>query len=162
MAGELNMNNNDIKKLGRAELLELLIAQVEENKELKTKLADVETQLADRRIIMEKCGSIAEASLHLNGIFDTAQRAAGEYLENVKLFSESREEIFRRYEEDASAMSERIIAEAERKCRLMEEDTAKKCDEMLRIARRESENYWNSVSARIEERISTPDGGEDE
>lgn len=37
-----------------------------------------------RRIELEEAGSIAEAALRLNGIFDMAQKAADQYLENVK------------------------------------------------------------------------------
>ncbi len=38
-----------------------------------------------RRIKLQEAGSIAEAALRLNGIFDIAQKAADQYLENVRL-----------------------------------------------------------------------------
>ena len=56
------MNEKDIKKLGRTDLLELLIAQSEENERLKNRLAQVEKELSERKFIFEECGSIAEAS----------------------------------------------------------------------------------------------------
>lgn len=37
-----------------------------------------------RRIELQEAGSIAEAALRLNGIFDIAQKAADQYLENVR------------------------------------------------------------------------------
>ncbi|MCC9890778.1 hypothetical protein HK150_04705, partial [Streptococcus agalactiae] len=39
--------------------------------------------LDDKKIKISKAGSIAEASLMLSGIFETAQLAADTYLENV-------------------------------------------------------------------------------
>ena len=147
------MNDKEIKKLGRADLLELLITQAEENEKLRIRLEEAEKQLSDRSIILDECGSIAEASLKLNGIFATAQNAADEYLENIKVYARSREEIFKRHEDAARISAERIIAEAEKQCRLMEDEASRKCDEMLRIAKKESEKYWESVSSRIEEQL---------
>ena len=37
-----------------------------------------------RRIELQEAGSIAEAALRLNGIFEQAQKAADQYLENVR------------------------------------------------------------------------------
>lgn len=156
------MAEKDIKKLGRAELLELLIVQTEETEKIQSRLADAEKQLADRRLVLDNCGSIAEASLQLSGIFDSAQRAADEYLRNVKIYSETREEIFRRYEAEASALAERMISEAEKKCQFLEEETKKKCEEMTRIARREAENYWDAVSAKLSQRQETAHLQDDE
>ena len=50
--------------------------------ELKESLEAERTQ---RQIKLEDAGSIAEASLRLNGIFEAAQEAADQYLYNVRL-----------------------------------------------------------------------------
>lgn len=50
--------------------------------ELKRTLA---AEREDRRIELEEAGSIAEAALRLNGIFNAAQKAAEQYLYNIKL-----------------------------------------------------------------------------
>lgn len=147
------MNDNDIKKLGRAELLEILINQAKEIENLRARLSDAEKQLSDRRIILENSGSIAEASLKLSGIFQIAQAAADEYLENIKRHSESREAIFARTEAEAMETAQRIIADAERKAQFREEETEKKCEAMLRVARKASEEYWTAVSAKRENQL---------
>lgn len=41
-----------------------------------------------RRIELQEAGSIAEAALRLNGIFDVAQKAADQYLENIRMLSD--------------------------------------------------------------------------
>ena len=55
------MTDKDVRRLSRSELLEMLIAQTEENRQLKIRLERAEAQLRDRRIAVEKAGSLAEA-----------------------------------------------------------------------------------------------------
>lgn len=77
------MKTHELKKLSRADLLELLVAQVKENERLREQLDEAQEQLADRKIEIDRVGSIAEAALQLNGVFQAAQMAADQYLENV-------------------------------------------------------------------------------
>lgn len=143
------LTEKDLKKLGRAELLELLIEITEENQKLRAELEKAEEQLSDRRVIMDRCGNIAEASLQLNGVFQAAQDAAEEYLANVKIYSESRQEVFTRIEGEAKETARRMLEETRRKCILMEDEAKKKCEDMTLYARKASAEYWNAVSAKI-------------
>ena len=45
---------------------------------------EIENIKESRQIELEKAGSIAAAALSLNGIFETAQKAADQYLENIR------------------------------------------------------------------------------
>ena len=83
------MTDKELRRLSRGELLEMLIAQTEENRQLKIRLERAEAQLRDRRIAVEKAGSLAEAALQLNRVFEAADKAAQQYLENVRLMSET-------------------------------------------------------------------------
>ena len=78
------MTEKELKHLSRAELLELLLAQTEENEKLKQQLQQAQKQLADRRILIEESGTMAEAALKLNGVFDAVDKAVRQYLENVQ------------------------------------------------------------------------------
>lgn len=78
------MTDKELHKLKRSELLELLVEQSKEIDRLKGQLEEAEKQLQSRKIAIEKAGSIAEASLALNHIFSDAQKAADQYLENVR------------------------------------------------------------------------------
>ena len=73
------MTDRELKKLKRNELLEMLIAQIEENERLKHRMEEQKRQLQDRQIAVEQAGSIAEAALKLNGVFEAAQSAAFSY-----------------------------------------------------------------------------------
>lgn len=85
------MKEKAIRKMSREELLELLIQYSDEKEALEMRVAELENKLAaarkkleDRTIAISKAGSIAEASLQLSGVFEAAQRAADQYLENIR------------------------------------------------------------------------------
>ena len=85
------MKEKDLRRLKRVELLDMLIeqgrlvdAQAEEIKKLKEEKEELSRQLEDRRISLEKAGSIAEASLKITKVFLAAEDAAKIYLENLR------------------------------------------------------------------------------
>lgn len=97
------MTDKQLRKLSRAELLEMLIEQGKEVENLRQLLESAQKQLEEREIAIQKSGSIAEASLKLNDVFKSADEAAEQYLENVRL-----------------------------RCREIERETREKCDLMLK------------------------------
>ena len=78
------MTEKELRRLSRAELLEMLLAQTEENRQLKKELQEAEEALEDRRIAIEESGTMAEAALRLNGVFEAADQAVRQYLENME------------------------------------------------------------------------------
>lgn len=82
------MTDKELRRLSRSELLEMMISLTEENKKLKIRLEQAEARLRDRRILIDKAGSIAEAALQLNNVFEDADRAVQQYLENVRRMTE--------------------------------------------------------------------------
>ena len=90
------MTEKELRYLSRAELLELLLYQMEENEKLKRRLKRANRLLESRDILLEEAGSIAEAALRLNGVFEAAQEAADHYLDNIKRLEQ---QAYSRYEE---------------------------------------------------------------
>ena len=78
------MTKKELKRKRRMELLELLLEIDEENERLRRENAELTARLDSRVIRLEQAGSIAEAALALNRIFEDAQAAADQYLESVK------------------------------------------------------------------------------
>ena len=128
------MTDQELKKLHRSDLLELLIAQEKENEQLRSQVAQLKARLEDRTIALEQAGSIAEASLQINGVFQAAQDAASQYLE----------------EESCQAANQRM-AETEEACRRMEEETRRTCQEQLSSAQQAADRYWTEARQRMEE-----------
>lgn len=139
------MTNKELKKLSRSELLEMLIAQSKEVSALKEQLDNATKSLNDRKIILENVGSIAEASLQLNGVFEAAQNAAEQYLENIQ----KQADICAEVEKQSSERAKKILSDAEKKCSEMEAETKKKCDEMVKDAERRSREYWDETSKKV-------------
>ena len=78
------MTDKELKKLSKADLLSLLLTQSKEMDRLKEELAEARKQLEDRSILLEKSGSLADASLAIFHVLEDAQKAADLYLENVR------------------------------------------------------------------------------
>ena len=78
------MTDRKLKKMNRRELLELLVEQEHELERLQEMLREVEERTQSREIRISKAGSIAEAALMLNGVFEAAQAAADQYLDNIR------------------------------------------------------------------------------
>ena len=78
------MQQKDLHKLGKTDLLTLIYKQEKQIQKLTKEIEDLNQQLENRTIQMKEAGSIAEASLKINKIFEAAQQAADEYLESIK------------------------------------------------------------------------------
>ena len=78
------MTDKQLKKLNRAELLELLLEQSKEIDRLQSELEETRDALAERNLKIEQCGSLADAAAELNSLFRTAQKTADMYLLNVQ------------------------------------------------------------------------------
>lgn len=82
------MTEKELRRLSRRELLEMLITRTIENERLTEELQQARKELSDRELIQERAGSMAEAALQLNGVFEAADRAAREYLKNIRRMAE--------------------------------------------------------------------------
>ena len=131
---ETALTDRELRKLSRKDLLELLVSQSREREALQAELEQVKAALEDRQLQIERAGSIAEAALQINGIFDAAQAAAQQYLENIRQRSES---------------IEAVCAQREELCARREEETRRKCQAMEEDARRRAEGYWTELSMRL-------------
>ena len=76
--------NDNLRKLRKAELLQIMLDQSDEIDRLRDRVEELEKELMNRRITIEEAGSIAEASLKLTRVFEEAQKAADLYLENIR------------------------------------------------------------------------------
>ena len=130
------MTERELRKLSRSDLLELLVAQRRENEQLRCLLDQAEAKLADRTLKINNAGSIAEASLQLNGIFTAAQDSCQCYMDNIKLLSERQSAI----------------------CQQMEEETKERCDKMVSEAEMKSQQCWENCSAKIRQLAESYEG----
>lgn len=82
------MKDKELRKLSRQELLELLIEQTKRADQLQERLDFLEEQLKERDLTINNAGSLAEAALRINKVFEAADKAVAQYIESVKRLGE--------------------------------------------------------------------------
>ena len=152
------MTENELKKLSRADLLEILLDQSKEKESLQQQLDDALAELRQRQLKIDKAGSIAEAALQVNGVLEAAQNAGAQYLENIERLSKEQESICARLMEECEKKTGQLYAETQQKCWVMESDTQEKCDKMIADAKQQSQEYWDVVSQKLEDFYATHQG----
>ena len=122
------MKNNELKRLNRAELLELLLAESRRSTALEEKLKRAKEQLASRELQKERAGTLAEAALNVNSVLEAADAAARQFLENVE----------RRHAE-AEAEAEKLLAQTQERCDAMIAQAEREAAAILEAARQTAE-----------------------
>ena len=106
------MKTKELKRLSRTDLLEMMLALSKENEQLRAENVRLNKRLEERSIAVEQSGSLAEAALQLNGVFEAAQAACEQYAENIRARSQAQEEQCRMLEQQTRESCERMLAEA--------------------------------------------------
>lgn len=143
------MTEKELRKLRRGDLLNLLLEQSRENQRLREQLQAAQEALADRTICIDQAGSIAEASLQLNGVFQAAEQACQQYTENIIQLNQRQQEICAQRENESREKASQIIADAQKQAEDAIAAAQKQCSEMLESAKAESQACWDAVSAKI-------------
>ena len=66
------MTDKELKKLTRLQLLELLVEQGKELERQRARAERAEKKLRERNVLLGEAGSIAEAALRIQGVFEAA------------------------------------------------------------------------------------------
>lgn len=74
------MNKRELKRLSRADLLEMLIVKTRENEQLRAELEQAKGLAAER----PEAAPAAGADGQMNAVFQALKVAAEQYLENVR------------------------------------------------------------------------------
>ena len=135
--GDLPMTEHELRGLGRRQLLELMLEQAKKS-------------LEKREIALNEAGSIAVAALQINGVFEAAQAASQQYIENIRSLSDRQAAICAQRDVENRVEVERKLKEAEEKCAAMEYASKRKCEAMEQEAKQKSEAYWTEVSRRLQ------------
>jgi len=120
---------DDLRRLSRTELLQMLLEQTQRVEELESELNKVTEQLNDRQIAISRAGTLSEAVLSVNQVFQAADAACVQYLENIQ----------------------RMESEQDKTRAMMEEETERRCREMVETAEKEAQAYWDDVYDRLEQ-----------
>ncbi|MCD8341347.1 MAG: DNA repair protein [Clostridiales bacterium] len=96
--------------MSRTELIEIIYALQQNERALRAENEDLHRRLDDKLLRMERAGSIAEAALSLNNVFEDAERAAQQYLASIQAANGTAEEILAQ----AQRKADELLAAAQR------------------------------------------------
>lgn len=146
------MEERELKKLGRGQLLEMLVEQSKQIERLQEELGQAKSKLEDRRIQMEETGSIAEASLKMSGIFEAAQQAADDYIASIKLQHSQLADRMAKKEfeigelkKDAENKAAAMLKESQDHCDKLREEAASFCSKLKEETTQECEKLKNET-----------------
>ena len=122
------MTNKELRKLSRAELIDILFELQTQNENLPAENRELDAQLESRQLQITEAGSIAEAALRLNGVFEAAQAAADQYVRCTK---------------DSLAIAERTLAAAKRQADTLVQEATAQAQKLLADADARLESSWS-------------------
>lgn len=108
------MTDKEFKRLNRSQLIEIIYQLQLEAEKLTEENMRLERELADKRLRLSNAGNIADAALEINNCFRSAQNAADQYLNEIKLLREETEAERQRILSQARAEAEAIIVGAKK------------------------------------------------
>ena len=121
------MTDKEFKRLGRAELVDIIFELQKRCDEYDAQIEALRQERAKKELCLSQSGSIAEAALRINGVFEAAQAAADQYLDSVHAANENIEARTAEAErqsaqilEAARKQAEEMLADADRKARQIE------------------------------------------
>ena len=108
------MTDKEFKRLGRAQLIEIIYQLQLQIDKLNEEKQELENELKDKRLRLSNAGNIADAALEINNCFRSAQNAAEQYLNEIKAIREETEAERQRILIEARAEAAAIIAGAKK------------------------------------------------
>ena len=115
------MTNKELRKLSRAELIDILFELQTQNENLTAENRELAAQLESRQLQITEAGSI-------NGVFEAAQAAADQYVRCTK---------------DSLAIAERTLAAAKRQADTLVQEATAQAQKLLADADAHLESSWS-------------------
>lgn len=112
--GVLYMTDKEFKRLNRAQLIDIIYQLQLQIDELTEQKQALEKALDDKRLRIDNAGNIAYAALEINDCFRSAQKAAEQYLSEIRTLHAEAEAQRQQIIEEAKAEAAAIIEDAKK------------------------------------------------
>lgn len=147
------MTDKELKRLSRAELLEMLLKQSQNAEKLAARLERAKELLGERQLKLDHAGSIAEASLQLNGVFEAAQESVRQYLESIEALEPAQKQALLTEQKEAEHRErmKEMVDEAQRQCDELRTFTFEQCQKEIAAAKEQVQKEWESIPRRLKD-----------
>lgn len=120
-------SEKDLRHMKRNDLVEIIYQYQQNEKTLREENEALKKALEDKSIKIDEAGSLAEAALKLNGVFEAAQAAAEQYLTEVRALTETAKSKEQKILDDAQIQADALCAQTKIECSLMKHQTSEEC-----------------------------------
>ncbi|MCD8325660.1 MAG: hypothetical protein LUC90_02930, partial [Lachnospiraceae bacterium] len=127
------MADKDLRRMNHGGLIEIIYALQNDENTLRKEIDDLRRQRDDKLIRLNQAGSIAEAALSLNHIFEDAQNASRQYLDSIAALNARGEEQANEIVEKARQQAEEVKKEAQEQARITGEEAENKHEEARKV-----------------------------
>lgn len=134
------MTDKEFKRLTRAQLIDIIYQLQVQVDELTEQKQSLEKALEDKRLRIDNAGNIAHAALEINDCFGNAQKAAEQYLNEIRVLHA-----------EAEAERQRLLAEAQSEAAQIIERAKKEQASQTFKYGTEFERLWVSMGTTEEE-----------
>lgn len=156
------MTDKELKRLNRTELLQLLMNQVRETEQLQAKVRELTEQIQKHEITCQNAGTLAEAALALNGVFQAADEAAQKYVQEMADRAAKQEQELQAKADEVRIQADKLLEDANAAAAKIREE-AEACltnakvqaEKILEEAKSGSQEYWDKVKAQIRTLLET-------
>ena len=145
------MPDRELRHMRRTELVEIILALKQSEDRLRAENAALSAQLQERQIHIENAGSIAQAALELNKVFEAAQAAADEYVASVLAANKNTDAAASALRAQAEAEAQQILAQAQTEAANLKARTQQQCDAARKRAQTEAD--CKAMLARTQQEI---------
>lgn len=145
------MADRELRRMRRTELVEIIYALKQSEDQLKEQNAALTAQLQDRQLRISKAGSIAQAAMELNKVFEAAQAAADDYLHSVQVSHEDAQVAAANTLTQARSEAQHILAQAQEEADQLKARTRQECDAMVEQAEQEVQSRWQAFEHKANE-----------
>ena len=138
------MNDRELRRLGRADLIDIVYELRKRLEQSEAQVRELQGSLGRRDLDVASAGSIAEAALKVNHIFEDAQAAADQYLDSIKAATAGAMERVGA----AERRSQAIVEEAERQAAAILRDAEAKAKILVGTAEMRASEGWAEYARR--------------
>lgn len=104
------MNNKELKRLNRRELVDIIYQLKKNEEELNEELEQIKKELQDKRLHISNAGSIADAVMSMTNMVSNVQMTADLYLQEISCMKEDTEKECAKKIEDTEIVIQKIIS----------------------------------------------------
>ena len=133
------MISNELKKLNRRELVDIIYQMKKNEQQLQEEIVSLKSELEEKRIRLTEAGSIADAAITITDVFSAAQAAADLYLNEIACMKEEQEKECAKMVEEARRAVDKIFEDGRKQCEelsVLYDMEAAKCQQIRKELRK--------------------------